>query len=129
MKKIRDESGAWIPATYKSKRYAQWKEKSKVEENCTADGEDDSDNDLEPQKRSQLHGMFKMYFIDYIIQFYYTEVIMLPVQANSSFWEYMRCRIFHLGVIYNSPTSFGQLSVLCIKILTTLLHLPNTVVE
>jgi hypothetical protein len=69
VKKIRDESGAWIPATYKSKRYAQWKERSKVEENSTADGEDDSDNDHEPQKRSQLPGMFKMYFIDYIPYF------------------------------------------------------------
>jgi ATP-dependent RNA helicase DDX54/DBP10 len=66
VKKIRDESGAWIPATYKSKRYAQWKERSKVEENFTADDEDDGDNDHEAQKSSHLHGMFEMYFIDYI---------------------------------------------------------------
>ncbi|XP_012271422.1 ATP-dependent RNA helicase DDX54 [Orussus abietinus] len=29
--KIRTESGVWIPATYKSNRYSQWKEKSKVD--------------------------------------------------------------------------------------------------
>jgi ATP-dependent RNA helicase DDX54/DBP10 len=65
VKKIRDESGAWVSATYKSKRYAQWKERSKVEENLAADDEDDSDNGHEAQRRSQLCGMFKMYFIDY----------------------------------------------------------------
>lgn len=31
-KKIRTESGIWIPATYKTNRYADWKEKTKVEE-------------------------------------------------------------------------------------------------
>lgn len=31
--KIRTESGVWIPATYKSNRYAQWKERTKVGEN------------------------------------------------------------------------------------------------
>jgi hypothetical protein len=65
VKKIRDESGAWIPATYQSKRYAQWKERTKVEENVAADDEDDGDDDHEDQKRNQLHGMFK-YFIDCI---------------------------------------------------------------
>lgn len=30
--KIRTESGIWIPATYKTNRYADWKEKTKVEE-------------------------------------------------------------------------------------------------
>lgn len=62
MKKIRDESGAWIPATYKSKRYAQWKERTKLEENLAADEDDgnDDDDDHEDQKRSQLQGMFKI---------------------------------------------------------------------
>lgn len=29
--KIKTESGAWIPATYKGNRYAQWKEKNKTD--------------------------------------------------------------------------------------------------
>jgi hypothetical protein len=65
VKKIRDESGAWIPATYKSKRYAQWKERTKVAENLTGNADDDDDDedddndddDNKIQKRSQLHGM------------------------------------------------------------------------
>lgn len=39
--KIRTESGAWIPATYKSNRYAQWKERNKT------DHVDDDNNDSE----------------------------------------------------------------------------------
>jgi hypothetical protein len=61
VKKIRDESGAWIPATYKTKRYAQWKERMKIEENLAADGDDDDDH--EDQKGNQFRGMFKMWFI------------------------------------------------------------------
>ncbi|PNF14915.1 hypothetical protein B7P43_G04312 [Cryptotermes secundus] len=57
VKKIRDESGAWIPATYKSKRYAQWKERMKVEEDFAADSEDDGDDDHGDQKRNQLRGL------------------------------------------------------------------------
>ncbi|KAJ9574711.1 hypothetical protein L9F63_008124, partial [Diploptera punctata] len=50
VKKIRDEAGNWIPATYKSKRYAKWKERSKAEENASDDDDDDEDNnDNEPQ--------------------------------------------------------------------------------
>ncbi|XP_067005335.2 ATP-dependent RNA helicase DDX54 [Anabrus simplex] len=45
--KIRTESGAWIPATYKSNRYAQWKEKTKVDEN---ESEDDSGDESKNQK-------------------------------------------------------------------------------
>lgn len=30
--KIRTESGIWIPATYKTGRYADWKEKNKIED-------------------------------------------------------------------------------------------------
>ncbi|XP_029158210.1 ATP-dependent RNA helicase DDX54 [Nylanderia fulva] len=41
-KKIRTESGVWIPATYKTNRYNMWKEKSKVDEN---DSENESDNE------------------------------------------------------------------------------------
>lgn len=38
--KIKTESGVWIPATYKSNRYAQWKEKSKIGDNNDSGDED-----------------------------------------------------------------------------------------
>lgn len=42
-KKIRTESGVWIPATYKTNRYNMWKEKSKIDENNSEDdGEEES---------------------------------------------------------------------------------------
>lgn len=41
MKKIRTESGVWIPATYKTNRYNTWKEKNKINE----DNEDDSEEE------------------------------------------------------------------------------------
>ncbi|XP_069668807.1 ATP-dependent RNA helicase DDX54 isoform X2 [Periplaneta americana] len=60
-KKIRDESGVWIPATYKSKRYAQWKEKTKIEENLNANNDSDSNSDDgDVQKKKCLQG-FKTY--------------------------------------------------------------------
>ncbi|KAJ8674285.1 hypothetical protein QAD02_005547 [Eretmocerus hayati] len=40
--KIRTESGVWIPATYKTKRYSQWKEKNKIEANEYDDDEESS---------------------------------------------------------------------------------------
>lgn len=39
--KIRTESGIWIPATYKTGRYAEWKEKTKIEEQVHKEFEDD----------------------------------------------------------------------------------------
>ncbi|CAG9822479.1 unnamed protein product [Phaedon cochleariae] len=39
--KIRTESGAWIPATYKSNRYAEWKEKTKAGQADDDDGDDE----------------------------------------------------------------------------------------
>lgn len=39
--KIRTESGIWIPATYKTGRYSEWKEKNKIEEMVSREmGED-----------------------------------------------------------------------------------------
>jgi hypothetical protein len=63
VKKIRDESGAWIPVTYKSKRYAQWKERMKVADNLAGDADDDEDDDEDNaddknQKRRHVLGMF-----------------------------------------------------------------------
>lgn len=40
--KIKTESGKWIPATFKSNRYAQWKEKSKIDQDDDADEETDT---------------------------------------------------------------------------------------
>ncbi|XP_011054919.1 PREDICTED: ATP-dependent RNA helicase DDX54 [Acromyrmex echinatior] len=48
-KKIRTESGAWIPATYKTNRYNVWKEKSKIDENDSAD-----DSEEEPSQSKNL---------------------------------------------------------------------------
>lgn len=39
--KIRTESGIWIPATYKTGRYADWKQKTKIEEQVHKEFEDD----------------------------------------------------------------------------------------
>nr|XP_022919550.1 ATP-dependent RNA helicase DDX54 [Onthophagus taurus] len=47
--KIKTESGVWIPATYKSNRYAQWKEKTKADE----DLDDDSGDDDEKNKKGK----------------------------------------------------------------------------
>lgn len=38
--KIKTESGVWIPATYKSQRYAQWKERTKADQEADNDDED-----------------------------------------------------------------------------------------
>ncbi|XP_066256724.1 ATP-dependent RNA helicase DDX54 [Euwallacea similis] len=40
--KIKTESGVWIPATYKSNRYAEWKDKTKAAQNVE-NGEDDEE--------------------------------------------------------------------------------------
>lgn len=42
--KIRTESGVWIPATYKTGRYADWKEKTKIEEQIQREEQDNNDD-------------------------------------------------------------------------------------
>ncbi|XP_063984726.1 ATP-dependent RNA helicase DDX54 isoform X2 [Diachasmimorpha longicaudata] len=42
--KIRTEFGTWIPATYKTKRYEQWKEKSKIGNDSDGDEEEAEDS-------------------------------------------------------------------------------------
>ncbi|XP_018784942.1 PREDICTED: ATP-dependent RNA helicase DDX54 [Bactrocera latifrons] len=51
--KIRTESGAWIPASFKTGRYSDWKEKSKIEEQLQRenDGDDDGFKPLSHEKR------------------------------------------------------------------------------
>lgn len=51
--KIKTESGAWIPATYKSNRYAQWKERTKVDQN---DDGDSDHNEAEKTRNLQTKG-------------------------------------------------------------------------
>uniref|UniRef100_A0A1I8Q6Y7 RNA helicase n=1 Tax=Stomoxys calcitrans TaxID=35570 RepID=A0A1I8Q6Y7_STOCA len=41
--KIRTESGAWIPASFKTGRYSDWKEKSKIEEQLAKEAGSDDD--------------------------------------------------------------------------------------
>lgn len=41
--KIRTESGAWIPASFKTGRYSDWKEKSKIEEQLQHENGNDDD--------------------------------------------------------------------------------------
>ncbi|XP_018562547.1 ATP-dependent RNA helicase DDX54 [Anoplophora glabripennis] len=52
--KIRTESGAWIPATYKSNRYAQWKEKTKIDHDEEDDEETPAQKDI-PHSKSHTH--------------------------------------------------------------------------
>ncbi|XP_076255680.1 ATP-dependent RNA helicase DDX54 isoform X2 [Rhynchophorus ferrugineus] len=48
--KIKTESGIWIPATYKSNRYAQWKEKTK-----TIDDSDDNNAGIASSTKRYTH--------------------------------------------------------------------------
>jgi len=48
-KKIRTESGVWIPATYKTNRYSMWKEKSKI-----SAMNDDSEEEEAPKQKRKL---------------------------------------------------------------------------
>nr|CAD7258899.1 unnamed protein product [Timema shepardi] len=45
--KIRSESGVWIAATYKTNRYNQWKEKTKLLDEARHESDDDVDDDDE----------------------------------------------------------------------------------
>jgi DBP10CT (NUC160) domain len=40
VKKIKTESGVWIPATYKTGKYKQWKDRSKADDQEDEDGEE-----------------------------------------------------------------------------------------
>lgn len=52
--KIRTEHGAWIPASYKTDRYAKWKERTKIEDRLENDAESDEDT-LKPQIKNHPH--------------------------------------------------------------------------
>lgn len=53
--KIRTEHGVWIAASYKTDRYAKWKERSKIDDQLDHEAESDED-DVKPQiKRGHPH--------------------------------------------------------------------------
>jgi len=68
-KKIRTESGVWIPATYKTNRYNMWKEKSKI----SAMNDDDSEEENAPQQKRKLISLLKSDLIQsrYILCIYF----------------------------------------------------------
>lgn len=47
--KIRTEHGVWIAASYKTDRYAKWKERSKIDDQLERD-DDSDDEEMKPQK-------------------------------------------------------------------------------
>lgn len=52
--KIRTESGAWIPASFKTGRYTNWKEKSKIEEQLQRENGSDDDG-VKPLSREKRY--------------------------------------------------------------------------
>lgn len=63
-KKIKTESGVWIPASYKSDRYAKWRERSKLaqmqeaEEAANSDQDENGHSNKKGKKRqSQYNGL------------------------------------------------------------------------
>lgn len=57
-KRIKTESGVWIPATYKSDLYKKWKQRQKVD---SRDADDDSDAELSKEKLNRNMPHFKKY--------------------------------------------------------------------
>ncbi|KAH8416322.1 hypothetical protein KR222_008275, partial [Zaprionus bogoriensis] len=53
--KIRTESGAWIPASFKTGRYSEWKEKSKIEEQLQRENADSDDENFKPLSHAQRY--------------------------------------------------------------------------
>ncbi|XP_039487324.1 ATP-dependent RNA helicase DDX54 [Drosophila santomea] len=53
--KIRTESGAWIPASFKTGRYAEWKEKSKIEDQLQRENADSGDENAKPLSHAQRY--------------------------------------------------------------------------
>ena len=52
-KKIKTESGVWIPASYKSDRYAKWRERSKLEQQLEAEQDENEDDNNATSKNSK----------------------------------------------------------------------------
>ena len=56
-RKIRTESGVWIPATYKTDRYERWRGKAKVDQNERK--EDSSDDEKNAKSVDRFGGGFR----------------------------------------------------------------------
>lgn len=54
-KKIRTESGVWIPATYKTNRYSMWKEKCKINEDVSENDSEEESPQIQNCKSISLH--------------------------------------------------------------------------
>ena len=52
-KKIKTESGAWIPASYKSDRYNKWKERSKLAQKLEEEDQEEDSADHDGLKRRE----------------------------------------------------------------------------
>ncbi|KAG5670366.1 hypothetical protein PVAND_000637 [Polypedilum vanderplanki] len=52
--KIKTEHGVWIAASYKTDRYAKWKERTKIDDRLDNDGESDEET-LKPQIKNHPH--------------------------------------------------------------------------
>lgn len=50
VKKIKSESGNWIPITYKSDRYEKWQEKTKLKNSMTEENDEDEERKIAPCK-------------------------------------------------------------------------------
>lgn len=50
VKKIKSESGQWIPITYKSDRYEKWQEKSKLKNSVSEENDEDEERKMAPRK-------------------------------------------------------------------------------
>jgi len=50
VKKIKSESGNWIPITYKSDRYEKWQEKSKLKNAVSEENNEDEEKKIAPRK-------------------------------------------------------------------------------
>lgn len=48
VKKIKSESGNWIPITYKSDRYEKWQEKSKLKNSMSEGNDEDEERKIAP---------------------------------------------------------------------------------
>ncbi|KAH8379119.1 hypothetical protein KR009_003133, partial [Drosophila setifemur] len=53
--KIRTESGAWIPASFKTGRYTAWKEKSKIEDQPQRETAGSDDDNVKPLSHAQRY--------------------------------------------------------------------------
>ncbi|XP_017066380.1 ATP-dependent RNA helicase DDX54 [Drosophila eugracilis] len=53
--KIRTESGAWIPASFKTGRYNEWKEKSKIEDQLQRENIGSDDDKAKPLSHAQRY--------------------------------------------------------------------------